>query len=110
MVIVDSQGVLYGVVYADVADKELKDIKKFFNSVERGLVRRSGAKVVETKEIEFGPDKLPGRNVLSEKDGTQGRLQMIVKGTRFYAIMLRGSKDLLESKEASAFFDSFEIK
>ena len=37
-VTVENQGILYGVIYSDVPDAALKDIKTFFDSVERGLV------------------------------------------------------------------------
>lgn len=109
-VLVESQGTSYGVAYCDVPEAELKNLNSFFDSIEVGLVRSSGAKVIERKEVAFGPDKLPSRNLLSEKDEARGRLVMVVKGTRIYAIFIRGSKEFIGSKEAAAFFDSFEFK
>lgn len=110
LVAAETQGSLYGVVYSDLPETELKNLKTFFDSVERGLLRKTGLKILESKEMEFGPNKTPARSVLSEKDGTQARLVLFVKGTRMYGITLRGSKEFIESKEATAFFDSFELK
>lgn len=107
---VENKGVLHAVIYADVPEEGLKNLKLFFDSVERGIVRSSGAKVSETKEIEFGPDKLPGRKVSFEKDATHGRLVLILNKDRFFAVILRGSKEFIDSKEAKAFFESFELK
>lgn len=109
-VLAENQGTLYGVAYGDVPEAELKNLSAFFDSVERGLVGRTGAKVAERKEVTFGPDKLPARELLTERDEAQGRLVMVVNGTRIYAIMLRGSKEFIGSKEAAAFVASFEIK
>jgi hypothetical protein len=110
LTMIDSDGVLYGVVYIDVAKDETgKGAKVLFDAIEQGLVRSSGAKVTSSKEIEFGPDKYPGRDVLSEKDGQIGRLRVVFAGERVYVVMLRGPDDFAKSKAGSAFIDSFEI-
>ncbi|AWM38156.1 hypothetical protein GobsT_37430 [Gemmata obscuriglobus] len=109
-VLVESQGTLHGVAYGEVPAAELKNLGTFYDSVESGLVKRTGAKVTERKEVTFGPDKLPARDLLTERDGVHGRLVLVVNGTRIYAIMVRGSKEFVSSTEAAAFVASFEFK
>ena len=109
-VTVERQDIFYLVSYIDLYERELKDLKLFFDSVEDGFVRGSGARIIESKEIKFGKENLPGRNIFAEKDNVPSRLLIFVDGHRFYLIGIRGSKEYMESKEANAFFNSFELQ
>jgi hypothetical protein len=88
-----------------------KDIpaKTILDGAEKGSVSQSGGKLEKSKDIEFGKNKYPGRELLVEKDGNKIRTLIILAETRMYVIAVGGPKDFATTKDASKFLDSFEI-
>lgn len=82
--------------------------KRLLDSGVNGLVQRGG-NVLKEKDFEFGPNKFPARDVLAEKDGKKVRVLVVLAGLRLYTLGAAGSKDFATGKDATAFFDSFEI-
>src|SRR4051812_5837176 len=60
----------YMVMYMDLPEAA-KDApaKAILDGMEKGSVQKSGGKLVSSKDLAFGKDKLPGRDVLIEKNG-----------------------------------------
>ena len=83
--------------------------KAILDGAEKGMIEKSGGKLLKSKDIEFGTRKFPGREVLAEKDGNKVRTWIIVAGTRVYVVLVTGPTDYATGKDAQAFLDSFEI-
>ncbi len=67
-------------------------------------------KVTSSTDSDFGVNKLPSRSMLIErKEGTWANTRFILSGNRVYLLSVNGSKDVVTSKEATAFLDSFEL-
>ena len=82
--------------------------KTLLDKVEKGPAQKGG-KLISTRDMTFGPDKLPAREVQIEKDGKNNRLWIIIAGTRLYMVSVAGKGDYATTKEATAFLESFEI-
>lgn len=66
-------------------------------------------KVIEDKELEFGPEKYPGRDLLLETPSGYIRNRVVIAGNRLYQVMIQGSKEVVTSPSADKFIASFEI-
>lgn len=88
-----------------------KDIpaKTILDSAEKGSVSQSGGKVESSKDIEFGKNKYPGREFITDKDGNKVKNRIIIVETRIYVIAVGGPKDFATMKDGTKFLDSFEI-
>ena len=79
-----------------------------YDGVVKGLKGKDGKVVGEEKELEIGKEK--GREVLINKGKQHTRFRVVVKDARLIQIALVGSLEFVNSKEATAFLDSFEFK
>ncbi len=84
--------------------------KTLFDGIQNGL-RGSKGKIVSEKEFEFGPDKLPGREVVVDKDMGKQRVKfkVVLRDNRLYQIAVIGTADFVSSKDATAFVESLEL-
>jgi hypothetical protein len=94
-------------VFPDGAAKP-EDRRTLFDGARDGLKGKDG-KVLSDKDAEVGPDKLPGRDVEIEKDKKRMKFRFVLRDGRLYQIAVIGSATFIASKEATAFFDSFEL-
>lgn len=85
--------------------------KQLLDVFEKALVDRGSWKVINSKDTDFGPDKLLSRTLLVErpKEGTFAHVRMIHGGARVYVVSVNGSKEFVTSKAATTFLDSFEL-
>jgi hypothetical protein len=83
--------------------------KTLLDAGQNGAIRKSAGKLIESKDVAFGGDKLPGRELLVEKDGNRLLGKVIVAGTRVYMVLAGGKDDYVASEEAAAFLASFEL-
>jgi hypothetical protein len=105
------------VIYTDLPADKLKDTKPkdLLASGEKGLVDGFKAKINSSKDIEFGKDKYPARQLTAtafipdEAVTINLRLTIILANNRLYQVFVFGPKELPTSPEANKFFDSFEI-
>lgn len=79
-----------------------------YDGVREGLKGKDGKVLVET-EREFGPDKLPGRELELEKGKQRMRLRIVLQEGRLYQVGVLGTASFVSGKDASAFLDSFEL-
>ena len=109
--IVEKATLAYTVTHADLpADLvKLSKPKDILASAEAGLVKSFKAKLISSKEVEFAAQKYPAREVVAEKEGTTIRLLIVLVDNRLYQVYVVGPKDTTASKDADAFFASFEI-
>ncbi len=101
----------FAVIYSDLPAEALKVAKPkdLLDGGQKGLIDNFKAKVTKSNDIEFGKDKLPGREIVGEKDAMQLRITLILKDNRLYQVFVVGPKDLVSGKDADDFFKSFEI-
>src|SRR5262245_29489764 len=66
-------------------------------------------KVLEEKNLTVGIEKHPARDVLIETPDGHLRNRIVIAGPRLYQVMIRGAKDVVTSKSADRFLDSFEV-
>ena len=99
------------VIYSDLPAAAVKDAKPkdILDKGEKGLVDNFKAKVTKSKDIEFGKQKFPAREITAEKDPIQLKITIILVENRLYQVFVVGPKDLVEGKDAEDFFKSFEI-
>src|SRR5262245_29932467 len=101
----------FAVIYSDMPADVVKaaPAQKLLEGGEKGLVDNFKAKVTKSKETTFGKQKFPAREILGEKDDLHLRITIILAENRLYQVFVVGPKDLVNGKEADAFFESFEI-
>jgi hypothetical protein len=78
------------------------------DGVRNGL-KDQGGKVISEKEIAFGPDKLPGREILIEKGRQHMRFKAVLKDDRLYQAAVVGTEKFVRGNDATRFLDSFEL-
>ena len=98
-------------MYSDLAADAVKNEKPkdILEKGVKGLLTQFKAKITDSKDLEFGKAKYPGRDVTAEKDMTLIRVRMVLADNRVYQVMVIGPKETVTGKEAMDFFDSFKI-
>jgi hypothetical protein len=107
----------YLVIYTDLSADKLKETKpkELLESGEKGLVESFKAKITSSKDLEFGKQKYPARQLTAEAFipdeaiNINLRMTIILADNRLYQVFVFGPKDLPKGKEADTFFESFEI-
>lgn len=81
-----------------------------FDGVRDGLKGSKGT-VTTDKDAAFGADKLPGRELVIDKDGGKGRVRVrvVLRDNRLYQVAVIGSAEFVSGKDATAFLDSLEL-
>lgn len=102
-------GVLFVVTFIDVPEDAAKAPAGPRLDKIRDANKGTDGQVLSEKNLEIGPDKLPGRDVVIQKPGTALRNRVIISGQRLYQVMLQGSREFVTSQTADRFFDSFEV-
>lgn len=107
---VEQKDKAYIVMYMDLPEA-VKDVpvKNLLDNAEKGSVKETKGKLLDSKDIEFGKKKYPGREFVVEKDGSKIRSRIIVVGIRVYVVVVGGPKDYATGKEGDSFLDSFEL-
>jgi hypothetical protein len=102
----------FAVIYSDLPAEAVKaaKAKDLLDGGQKGLVDNFKAKVTSSKDVEFGKQKYPAREIVGEKDAINLRITIILAENRLYQVFVVGPKDLTTGKEADEFFKSFEIK
>ena len=79
-------------------------------AVETGGARaRADGAVLAEKDVEIGPDKLPGRDLDIQKGKERVRVRLVLRGDRLYHVAVVGSPAFVSSRDAAKFLDSFEL-
>ena len=97
------------VTYTDVPAVKDERTKEFFDQIEKSAVRKAGGQVASSADVEFGAMKHPGREFVVDKGGDKAKVLLVLVGTRLYSVSAAGPKEFARSKDADAFFASFEI-
>ena len=98
--------VMYNDYPPDVSKVKPEDILK---GCANGLKTKDRSVVSET-DITLGDAKYPGKEVQVFKGTTYLNARIYLVGNRLYQIMVIGAKDVVNNAEATAFFNSFEVK
>jgi hypothetical protein len=114
---IDFKGGGFIVIYSDLNAEKLKTTKpkEILSGGEKGLIEGFKPKITSTKDIEFGKQKYPARQIAGEaflaEEGISInlRLTLILADNRLYQVFVFGPKDLPNGKEAEKFFETFEI-
>jgi hypothetical protein len=72
---------------------------------------KEGGELKDEKTIEFGPDKLPGRELVVDRDKGKQRIKYraILRDARLYQVGVIGTADFATGKDATAFLESLEL-
>ena len=99
------------VIYSDLPPEKVKTAKPkdLLDGGEKGLINNFKAKVTSSKDVEFGKEKYPARELVGEKDAVHLRITLVLAGNRLYQVFVAGPKELVNGKEADDFIKSFEI-
>jgi hypothetical protein len=109
--LVDQGGSGFAVIFSDLPADAVKVTKPkdLLDGGEKGLVTNFKAKVSQSTDFPFGPDKLPAREIRAEKENLQLRLMIILAENRLYQVFVVGTKETVTGKAADDFFMSFAI-
>jgi hypothetical protein len=106
---VTAEGNVYLVSYTDfpagTARKETREA--LLDGVREGL-KKDGEVLSETA-IEFGPDKLPGRDLQLKKGAQRVRIRVVLRDDRLYQVGAVGSVTFATGKTVNGFVESFEL-
>jgi len=106
----DGDGNVYSAGYLQFPMEIPADQNKgLFDGFMKGVAGDDG-EISSKKDGKFGPDKLPMRDSVVERDGKFVRVRMIIFEDRMFFLMLLGTEKFTKSKQATAFINSFEIK
>jgi hypothetical protein len=105
---------MHGISYADYPVKRSQfDVKKGLDGAVEGAAKNAEAKVREDRKFEFGPNKLPAREVLMQHNTKsvwlKGKIILDTKAMRMYVVMVAGGKEYVTGPESDAFFESFAL-
>jgi hypothetical protein len=101
----------FNVTYRDIPAviRESIDPKEILAKAEKDFVDNFKASTTSSKDVEFGRQKLPARQIMAAKDATHLRLTIVLSQNRLYHVLVSGPHDLVAGKETDRFFESFEI-
>ena len=102
---------VYGVIAMTFPAGALQALptKDHLDNGEQGAVTQNGGKKVSAKDLEFGTEKFPGREIVVEKDGMFIRTQIVFADPKMYFLTVAGPRDFATGKEGTDFLKSFEI-
>jgi hypothetical protein len=107
-----ADGNAYMVSYTDFPAAATKPENRgtLYDGVRDGVKGRDG-KLVSEKEIEFGPDKLPGREVVVDKGKGKQRVKfrVVLRDDRLYQVLVTGTTEFVGGKDATRFLESLEL-
>ena len=104
-----SEDFIFMVSYCDYPASITKsDPMKVLKSVARG--QKGDSELLLHQEITLGKDKIPGYEIISNQGAAATRSRAYLDKNRLYQVMVLGkSKEVVTSKDAEKFLDSFEI-
>ena len=109
----NSDGSTLMVSFTDFPDAATKteNHATLFNGIRDGIKGNNGKLVGDEKNLTFGPDKLPFREFVVDKDKPKQRIKcrVILRDNRVYQLVVIGTADFTGGKEATAFLESFEL-
>jgi hypothetical protein len=105
-----SDGSAYMVSYTDFPEGATKpdNRKMLLDGVREGL-KGKDAKVLSDKDLEIGAEKLPARDIEIEKGKQRMKFRVIIRDSRLYQVATIGTAAFVTGKDATAFFESFEL-
>ena len=107
----NSDGNAFMVSYTDFPEATTKPDKltTLFDGIRDGVKGKDGKLVGEEKKLEFGDDKLPGREFTIEKGKQRIRYRVVVRDNRVYQLATIGTEAFVTGKDGTAFLDSFQV-
>ena len=106
-----ADGNAWWVSYTDYpADAIKPDVRSKLIDAARDAMKGSDGKFVTEKDMEFGPAKLPGREVMLDRSKQQIRVRFLIRDQRLYQVAVMGPGEFVTGKDATGFLDSFEVK
>jgi hypothetical protein len=101
-------GQKYNVSFADYPKDYRQDAKVLFDAIRDDLTGQDGKLLCE-KDLEFGTEKVPGREVHVDTGKEHIRDRLFWRGNRLYHVIVAGPETFIRGEEAQAFLDSFEM-
>lgn len=107
----NSDGGVFMVSHSDFPEAATKAANRatLLDGIRDGVKGRDGKQVGDNKAIEFGPDKLPGREFTIDKGKQRIRFRVILRDSRVYQIAAIGTAKFADGKDATEFIESFEL-
>ncbi len=99
----------YGVIYNDLPSVNGVEAKAILDGGEKGLADKTKSKITSSKNLEFGKDKFPARDIVAENTAATMRIRLILADNRLYQVMVIGPKEFATNKDADKFVGSFEL-
>jgi hypothetical protein len=112
-VFANSDGSTFLVSFTDFPESATKPANHatLFDGIRDGVKGSGGKLIAEEKKLTFGPNKLPFREFVVEKDRKQRvKGRVILRDNRVYQLAVIGSPEFISGKEAAGFLESFELK
>ncbi len=106
---VAKDGTVFLLSYTDMPEKAVRpeNHATLFEGVKE--IKGFKGEIVSEKTLEFGVNKLPGRELIVDKGKQRIRFRAILRENRLYQVAVIGTAETVAAKTADAFFDSLEI-
>jgi hypothetical protein len=101
---------VFMVSYTDFPDGTAKGDNRdvLLDGVREGLKGKDGTVLLDN-DVKVGADKLPGRELVLQKDKQHVRVTAVLRGDRLFQVGVVGTKEFVSGQEAAAFLKSFEL-
>ncbi|WP_439622196.1 hypothetical protein [Gemmata sp.] len=105
-----ADGDAYSASYSDYpAGKAAAEPRGKLYDGARDALKGADGKVLAEKDVEVGPDKLPGRDLDIQKGTERVRVRLVLRGDRLHHVAVVGSPAFVTGRDAAKFLDSFEL-
>jgi hypothetical protein len=102
------ENIIFAASAYELPDKEVRDSNPEERLAASMIALRKDE--ISRKEIEHGPKKYPGFDILTQSKGLFSRHLVVIAGPRTYMVSVSSRKEaLLDSPEVLEFFESFAI-
>ncbi len=113
-VFANADGNVFMVSFTDFPESATKPANHatLLAGIRDGVKGNTGKLVGNEKSLTFGPNKLPSREFVVDKDKSKQRIKfrVILRDNRVYQLAVIGTPDFAGGKDATAFLESFELK
>lgn len=112
-VFANSDGSTFLVSFTDFPESAARPANQatLLDGIRDGVKGGGGKLIAEEKKRTFGPNKLPFREFIVERDRKQRvKCRVILRDNRVYQLAVIGPSDFVSGRDATAFLDSFELK
>ena len=105
---ITAEGHEYRISYVEYPKDYHPDVRLLFDAIRDDLKGKDG-KLVSEKNVEFGSDKVSGRDIHIDRWGRHVRDRVLWRTNRLYHVMVTGPEKFVTGTDAGQFLESVEL-